>query len=64
MSWISENRSDVTFVVSIVLGSFLCLWGVFDRDPATLALGAGAIGLKGFSGAANHKKGSDGTPTD
>jgi hypothetical protein len=47
--WVSQHRTSITYIVSIVVGLFLVGWGVVVRnEPAMVALGAGAIGLPGF----------------
>lgn len=51
--WIAAHRQSITFVVWQCVGITLLAVGVFggDGDPALVALGAGAVGLPGFSAA-------------
>ena len=53
-TWVSEHKSDIQFVMWMIVGTFLILYGttlVGDSEPGLIALGAGAIGLPGFQAA-------------
>lgn len=50
--WVARHRASIQFVVWTVVGLVLIGVGIFNnREPAMIALGAGAIGLPGFSAA-------------
>ncbi len=55
--WIARHRSSISFVLYLVLGTFLILYGttiVGDSEPGLIALGAGAIGLPGYAASAQR----------
>lgn len=57
--WVSDHKASIQFVVWMVVGVGLIIYGttlVGQAEPGLIALGAGAIGLPGFQAAANHKK--------
>lgn len=48
--WISRHRSSIQYVVWTIVGIVFILVGIFNgREPAMIALGAGAIGLPNFA---------------
>jgi hypothetical protein len=48
--WVARHRSSIRFTVWMVIGITLIAVGVINnREPAMIALGAGAVGLPGFS---------------
>ena len=55
MSWISEHRADITFVIALIAGVALITVGLWTGDSPTILLGAGALGVPGFSTAAGGK---------
>lgn len=58
-NWVSENRSNITFLVSLFLGvaAVVVGLGIFNEpQPGYVAVGAGIIGIPGFSNATGGKK--------
>lgn len=56
MSWVSEHRADIMFIVALIAGAALITVGLVNGDSPTILLGAGALGLPGFSSAAGGKE--------
>lgn len=49
--WVTEHKASLQYVVWTITGLALILVGlVNEREPAMIALGAGAIGLPGHLG--------------
>lgn len=48
MTWVSEHRADIMFLVGMVAGAALIIAGLLSDDTSTIMLGAGAIGIPGF----------------
>ncbi len=55
-TWITKHRADITFIVALVAGAALITVGLFTGDSPTILLGAGALGIPGFSSAAAGSK--------
>ena len=54
--WVGQHRDSITFIVSMLVGVVMIGVGLFARDePALVALGAGAVGLPGFTLTAQRK---------
>lgn len=54
--WITKHKGSIQFTLWTAIGVFFILIGVInEREPAMIALGAGAIGLPGFSGATGRR---------
>lgn len=50
--WIQQHRASVQFVIWTVVGLVFIFVGIANgREPAMIALGAGAIGLPNFAAA-------------
>jgi hypothetical protein len=47
MSWISEHRTDITFLISLTAAIALLVVGLVTSDTPTILLGAGALGIPG-----------------
>lgn len=47
MTWISDHRGDITFVMSLTAAILLLAVGLITEDTATILLGAGALGIPG-----------------
>ena len=48
---IAKYKGAIQFVVWMIVGLGFIVYGLFQNDAAMIALGAGAIGLPGFSAA-------------
>ena len=48
-SWVSRNRDDILFIISLVVGVGLIVVGLWTGDSPTMLLGAGALGIGGFN---------------
>ena len=53
--WVAKHRESIRFVVFMTIGVLLIGIGILDGEAATIALGAGAIGLPGFQNASRHE---------
>ena len=49
MSWISEHRADIVFVITMLVGSTLVVIGALANEISILLMGGGALGLPGFA---------------
>ena len=48
--WLQEHKASIQFVIWTIVGLVFIAIGIFNgREPAMIALGAGALGLPGFS---------------
>lgn len=53
--WITQHKQSIQFVIWTIVGFVFILVGLLnEREPAMIALGAGAIGLPGFSALAKE----------
>ena len=55
-SWIMAHKPDIVFVVSIAAGLVLIVGGLFGHSESTILLGAGIVGVPGFSKVANDEQ--------
>lgn len=58
-NWVRNNRSEIQFVIWMVVGIFLIIRGAGvggGAEPGLIALGAGAIGLPGYTAASDSRK--------
>lgn len=54
--WVTQHKASLQFVIWTIVGMVFILIGVLnEREPAMIALGAGAIGLPGFSALAKDE---------
>ena len=51
-SWVTEHKSDIVFILSALAGMLLIVGGFFTGQESSILLGAGVLGVPGFSHAA------------
>lgn len=54
--WVAEHKGSIQFVLWMFFGAAFLIVGTVGSDPAMIALGAGSLGLPGFSALAQDGK--------
>ena len=53
-SWVMAHKPDIVFVVSMFAGVLLIIGGFIGQSESTILIGAGIVGIPGFSRVASN----------